>query len=1447
MNRTIKLGIDVGSTTVKAVALDGDKNVFSDYRRHNADVRAELAKLLQDVQRAIGNVQVQPAFTGSGGMALAEQLEVPFVQEVIAETEVTRRYYPEADIIIELGGEDAKLTYLHPTPEQRMNGTCAGGTGAFIDQMASLLATDASGLNELASRYTELYPIASRCGVFAKSDVQPLLNQGVPHEDIAASVFQAVATQTVAGLAAGRPIRGTVLLLGGPLHFMPELREAFRRVVEKADEFVTPDDAQLFVALGAALLSDGEILSLDSFLDEMLRLDTTALTSHRLRPLFANEEERREFDERHARSVIPTKDITEARGRCYLGVDAGSTTIKAVLIDEDDSIVFTHYASNEGDPVAAAVDIVRRIQSELPPGLEIARSCSTGYGEGIVKTALGLDDGEIETMAHFRAANKLMPGVDSVIDIGGQDMKYLKIKDGIVDSISVNEACSSGCGSFLQTFATTMGHTVQEFASAALEAKSPVDLGTRCTVFMNSSVKSAQKEGASVSDISSGLSYSVVRNALYKVIKLKSPEDLGENVVVQGGTFLNDSVLRAFELLTKREVVRPNLAGLMGAYGAALTGKKNDDGSAGPHVLPLEELEALTVETSVKVCRLCQNHCKMTISEFSTGQRHVSGNRCDRGASLEKRPPKSPIPNMFDWKYKRTFGYRRLTEAKAFRGDIGIPRVLGMYENYPFWFTVLSELGFRVMLSGRSSHELFKDGMESIPSENVCYPAKFAHGHIESLLDKGVKTIFYPCVSYEKKVSDGQDNNFNCPIVATYPEVLRNNMERLAGHDVTFMSPFLSLSDRGLLPKRLVEVFADFGVTEEEALVACTKGWEEDDAYRQDILDKGQETLDYIAKHNIRGIVLAGRPYHLDPEINHGIPDVIIGLGMAVLTEDAVNFGELERPLRVRDQWSYHSRLYEAAATVGNAPDLQLVQLTSFGCGLDAVTSDQVIEILEAKNDVYTGLKIDEVSNLGAARIRLRSLAAAADERLESQSISTHPDDADDIHEMRQEKYPRVAFTKEMKKEYTILAPQMAPIHFRLLAPALRRAGYNVKLLEHTDRDNIETGLTYVHNDACYPAIVVIGQLISQFTEGRENPDSSAVIITQTGGMCRATNYAGMLRKGLGDAGYPQVPVIAASAQGIEENPGFELSVPLLHRAFQSVTVGDVLQKVLLRTRPYQKEGNATTLYERWDQIAREYFEYGYSDTLGERITFNKMIKRIVTEFDELPLQDIPRKPRVGVVGEILVQYHPDANNNAVGTVEEEGCEAELPSLAQFFHNSLATAQWKHDTLGSLSQKQANLHSIGLWILQQYEKPARKALEASTRFEAGATIQQLREKAQDIVSLGNQAGEGWYLVADMMDMIERGCPNIICAQPFACLPNHIVGRGMFKALRGKYPEANIVSIDYDAGASAVNQLNRIKLMISTAFLGHEDVTEETEYEVPTNVVSLGMPRVRVSN
>jgi len=1432
---SLSLGVDVGSTTVKAVVLRGDEILFSDYRRHHADVRGELSRLLDDLAEAFPDDVFRVAMTGSAALGMARQIDVGFVQEVIAATATIERFHPEADVAIELGGEDAKITYLHPTPEQRMNGTCAGGTGAFIDQMATLLRTDAVGLDALAGQYRSLYPIASRCGVFAKSDVQPLLNQGAEHADIAASVFQAVATQTVAGLACGRPIRGTVILLGGPLHFLPQLRAAFVRALgERVDAFIVPDDAQLYVALGAAYLATGPELSLHHVAAELRRSTGGAEAIHAMRPLFADERERTEFAERHATHRVPRGRLEDATGGLYLGIDAGSTTIKSVLLDAEGALLASTYGSNEGDPLTAAVGIARDVLGGLPAGTWIARTVVTGYGEDLVRTALHADAGEIETMAHYRAARALSPDVTSVIDIGGQDMKFLRIRGGVVDSIAVNEACSSGCGSFLQTFAETMNTDVATFARAGCEARTPVDLGSRCTVFMNSSVKQAQKEGAGIGDISAGLSYSVVRNALYKVMKLRDAGELGELVVAQGGTFLNDAVLRAFELLTGTRVVRPDIAGHMGAYGAALTAlhQASPEDVSG---LMTRDLDGFGAETSQRVCQLCQNHCRLTITSFDDGSRNVSGNRCERGASLEARPAKSDIPNLYDVKYRRVFGYRRLTDAAATRGEIGIPRALGMYEDYPLWFTILTQLGFKVVLSGRSSHDLFEAGMETIPAENICYPAKLAHGHVEWLLDKGVRTIFFPCVSYERRQLEDADNTFNCPIVAFYPQVLEKNLPRLREPGVRYLDPVVNLDNPEYLPTRLTHVFADWGVTLAEASAAVEAGYAELDRFHADIRAEGDRALQYAREHGLRAIVLAGRPYHVDPEVNHGIPDVIASLGMVVLSEDALTSGlarsQFARPLRVRDQWTYHTRLYEAAGLVRDEPDISLVQLNSFGCGLDAVTTDQVQDILEQAGDVYTVLKIDEVSNLGAARIRLRSLRAALAERAEaadageSRPLTTAEIDTTGLHAALVPLGERLpvpaaktpAFTLESKATHTIYLPQMAPVHFRLIARVLERCGYRVELLERASAADVEVGLRFVNNDACYPAIMVIGQLVNAFLTGAADPDRSSVAITQTGGMCRATNYAGMLRKALADAGYAQVPVLAISLQGLESNPGFSLSPALLHRAMQAIVIGDVMQTVLLRTRPYERvPGSADALYATWDAIAQDFLRDGaWSPRLRRRVGYTWLLRQIVSAFADLPLVDVPRKPRVGLVGEILVKFSPDANNDAVGVIEDEGCEAVLPGLMGFLLQAMATSDFRAEVLG-ITKSRTTL-SLARWVLEQYVRPARVALAKTDGFfDVPAPIMELAAKASEIISLGTQAGEGWLLTAEMVELIEHGVPNIICAQPFACLPNHVVGRGMFSEIRRRYPQANITSIDYDPGASEVNQLNRIKLMVATA-------------------------------
>ena len=1534
--KPLRVGLDIGSTTVKAVVLDQtdslDAVLFSDYRRHHANVRATVAGLLEDIHKELeslgrGDEPIRLAITGSGGLALADNLHVPFVQEVIAETRAIDEEYPQADVIIELGGEDAKITYLKPTPEQRMNGSCAGGTGAFIDQMATLLDTDAAGLNEMAKHYETLYPIASRCGVFAKTDLQPLINDGAAKPDLAASIFTAVATQTIAGLASGRPIHGTVIFLGGPLFFMSELREAFHRALEgKVDEFIVPTDAHLYVAFGSALLA-GEPDQLEEgqhfeartcadILKSLEDLKNLPANTPTMPPLFPTEADREAFNERHHREHVHIGTLEGAQGPHFLGIDAGSTTIKATLVNDDREIVWSSYATNEGSPLTAAVNIVKQIQSQLPEGAWIARSCATGYGEGLITTGLHLDEGVVETMAHYRGAEMVSPGVTAVIDIGGQDMKYLAISDGVIDSIAVNEACSSGCGSFLQTFAQSMGLTIEEFTQAALNSTHPVDLGSRCTVFMNSSVKQAQKEGATMEDIAAGLCYSVVRNALYKVIKLRDSGELGDTVVVQGGTFLNDAVLRAFELLTEREVTRPNIAGLMGAYGAALTARMHytdvaeglDDGDANAaegntvtidgvthtasSIVSGSELDNLSMTTERDVCKLCQNHCKLTITTFQDGSRYVTGNRCERGGDSKKQ--RSDRPNLYDYKYKRCFAYRRLTDKKATRGEIGIPRVLNMYENYPFWFTLLTSLGFKVMISGRSSHELFETGIESIASENICYPAKLVHGHIKWLLNKGIKTIFYPCVSYEEDFVPNTDNHYNCPVVANYPVVIGANMPELREEGVRYMRPYFNMANHELMVDRIVEEFAWANVTREEAETAVKAAYAENEVFKHDVQMEGLKALAYMKEHDCKGIVLAGRPYHVDPEINHGIPETICALGMVVLSEDSIcelqpgeklNLSEFlaegeedprkknangfrhvddrkvtKMPLRVTNQWAYHARLYAAANFVASYPGLELVQLNSFGCGLDAITTDQVSEILADKADVYTMLKIDEVSNLGAAKIRLRSLKAAVEERERNKKnggfrktgseaptpgrqvmldtvMKANPKLTEAVtaaskraagnggsahNTATMSKYAnRIPFGEDMK-DYTIVAPQMSPIHFSLVESVIRSGGYKFDILKHASREDVETGLKYVNNDACYPAIMVIGQLVDAILEGKYDPDHTALAITQTGGMCRATNYFGLIRKALVDAGYPQIPVIAISTQGIEDNPGFKATPALLHRAIKALIIGDLLMKCLYRVRPYEvTPGSANKLYHTWDTIVRETLEHhGHSKTARKFIgkgylPYPTLVKEIVKSFDALPLKDEPRKVRVGVVGEILVKYQPDANNHVVDVIESQDCEAVVPGIMEFMTTRPYISDWNEHYLGMGGSK------IGYALMRKgldlYNAPVREAISlAHGKFSQDLPMPELVKKAGEVTSVGVQAGEGWLLTAEILELIESGCPNVVCAQPFACLPNHVTGRGMFGKIRRLYPEANIVSIDYDPGASEANQLNRIKLMISAA-------------------------------
>lgn len=1407
MNKKNKytLGIDIGSTTVKIAILDEQNEVlFSDYERHFANIQETLSDLLGRAIYKLGAIQVSPVITGSGGLTLAKHLEVPFVQEVIAVSTALQDFAPQTDVAIELGGEDAKIIYFEGgNVEQRMNGICAGGTGSFIDQMASLLQTDATGLNEYAKNYKALYTIAARCGVFAKTDIQPLINEGATKEDLSASIFQAVVNQTISGLACGKPIRGHVAFLGGPLHFLSELRSAFVRTLKLDDEHtIIPYHSHLFAAIGSALNSKKDLfVSLRDMQNRLANRIHMDFEVERLEPLFATEKDYKDFTDRHAKHQVPVADLETYKGNAFLGIDAGSTTTKAALVGEDGTLLYSFYHSNDGNPLGTTISAIKDIYSKLPKDVKIVHSCSTGYGEALIKAALLLDEGEVETVSHYYAASYFEPEVDCILDIGGQDMKCIKIKNQTVDSVQLNEACSSGCGSFIETFAKSLNFSVEDFAHEALFATHPIDLGTRCTVFMNSKVKQAQKEGASVADISAGLAYSVIKNALFKVIKVSDASELGKKIVVQGGTFYNNAVLRSFETIANCQAVRPDIAGIMGAFGAALIARERYKDGKQTTMLSIEEIENLEYSTSMAKCKGCTNNCRLTINKFSGGRKFITGNRCERGLGKEKS--KNTVPNLFEYKTQRYFGYEPLSEEQATRGTVGLPRVLNMYENYPFWFTFFHTLGFRVVLSPASNRKIYELGIESIPSESECYPAKLAHGHVKWLIDQGVSFIFYPCIPYERNEFEDANNHYNCPIVTSYAENIKNNMDELAEHHVNFKNPFLSFKCEETISSRLIEELSkEFSISASEIKHAVHLAWEELAACREDMKRKGEETLAYLDKTGKRGIVLAGRPYHLDPEVHHGIPELINSYDIAVLTEDSIShLNPVERPLIVMDQWMYHSRLYAAANFVKTRNNLDLIQLNSFGCGLDAVTTDAVSDILTKSGKIYTSLKIDEVNNLGAARIRIRSLLSAIRVREERQIV----------REIVPASIKKVQFTEEMRKNYTILCPQMSPIHFDILEPAMRTCGYNIEVLQNDNKSAINVGLKYVNNDACYPSLLVVGQIMEAILSGKYDTDKLAVMITQTGGGCRASNYIGFIRRALEKAGYSHIPVISLNLSGLESNPGFKFTFPLIMKVLYALTFGDIFMRALYRVRPYEAvPGSANALHEKWKEKCIAFV----SQKRPSLRVFRKMCREIVEDFDKLPLLDI-KKPRVGVVGEILVKFSPTANNYLVDLLEQEGAEAVVPDLLDFFLYCFYNSNFKAEKLG-MSKKTAFLCNLGIKGVEWFRKPATDAFKASKHFDAPAEISKLADMAKDIVSLGNQTGEGWFLTGEMLELIHNGATNIVCTQPFACLPNHVVGKGVIKELRRRYPKANIVAIDYDPGASEVNQLNRIKLMLSTA-------------------------------
>ena len=1422
MSTDLKVGIDIGSTTIKVVVLDAlGKLIYSKYARHFSDIPNALTENLKALKEVVRRESFRFAMTGSAGMGIAQRLGLPFVQEVIAAATAVKRLIPQTDTMVELGGEDAKIMYFGAAPEERMNGVCAGGTGAFIDHMSSLLHTDAKGLNDLAARGQRIYTIASRCGVFAKTDIQALMNDGVSKEDIAISILQAVVNQTIGNLAQGREISGNVAFLGGPLFFLPELKKRFIETLKLTEDHVVPvENGAYFVAMGVAMADEAEEMD---FAALTANLDKAAgaggVSENTNPPLFGDKEEYDAFLRRHDRDKVARGDFASYEGPVYIGIDAGSTTTKIVAIGKDRELLYTDYGSNQGSPLKVVVRELQGLYAAMPDTAYVAGTLTTGYGENIVRAAIHADSGEVETFAHYRAASEFCPQVSCVLDIGGQDMKCFLIKDGNITQITLNEACSAGCGSFIENFAQGLGLTAEEFAKEAVKSAAPVDLGTRCTVFMNSRVKQAQKEGASLPDISAGIALSIIKNALFKVMQLKDVAELGDHIVVQGGTFYNDAVLRNMELLLKKDVIRPDISGLMGAYGAAILAMEQveDVPEARSAVLGPEELRDFTVTSTSYRCQGCGNHCLVTMQKFPDGGKYFTGNRCKRGEG--KTREKRLAPNIYAYKYQRLFEhYEPLKNAP--RGRIGIPRVLNMYEDYPFWATFFTRLGYEVVLSGKSSAQMYYKGMATVPSDSLCYPAKLVHGHVMDLVQKGLKKIFYPCLPYNMEDPvNPSGNHYNCPVVASYAENIRANMDVLEREDVEFLQPFLPINTPERMEERLREALAGESIPAGELRDALKAAYDELERYREDVRRKGAEIIETAREKNLPIILLVGRPYHVDPEINHGIPDMIQSYNLAIVSEDSVyHMDAPEEKLDIVNQWSYHSRLYHAASFAASQPDITLMQLSSFGCGLDAITINQVKDIIEGHHRLYTMIKLDEVSNLGAARIRLRSLLAVLARR-------TVPEyEALEIPE-------RAYFEPDCKKTHTILAPQMAPIHFELISHALKKYGYNVVVPSVGKQEGINTGLRYVHNDMCYPAIVVIGQLLEAVRSGKVDPDHTSVMLFQTCGACRATNYLNLARRAFRDAGYPQIPIFAC--WGMEQD-SFDLKLKGFKDVAKAILYGDLLMNVTNRMRPYELVAGATdALFTKWMRRCKEELRNG-----GFR-AFRKTVRNLVREFDAIPLVPDLWKPRVGVVGEILVKYHPVANNRLENVLAKEGAEVIMPDLASFLLYMAFDGISRHDILdGSLLQKLGG--KLFIQLVEFMRSPIKKALEASSHFTPPESIYEIARAASRHVSLGNMAGEGWLLTGEMASLMEKGIRNVVCLQPWACLPNHIMGKGMFREIRRWYEDANLVAMDCDAGASEVNQLNRLKLMLSVArdkcpegkILGTQEHVEAVPVGVP---------------
>lgn len=1448
------LGLDVGSTTAKIALTDTKKKlVYSRYERHHAKVGELVSRFLKEINDQFGDIRLNICVTGSVGMATAEQLGAEFVQEVVAATVYARAAHPEAKALIDIGGEDAKVVFLNGRQmELRMNGNCAGGTGAFLDQMSVLMGIDNQRMNELAMKSTHIYPMAARCGVFAKTDIQNLMARNIPEEDIAASIFHSIAVQTVTTLSHGCDYEPPILLCGGPLTFLPALRHAFANYLSlnEQKDFIVSGNSNLIPAMGCAIRA-GERNNQQSqhtttTVGELLkRIDSrqTLAWNSDLQPLFVNEEEHQSWAEEKLQYATPVSDMKRnAEERVFLGIDSGSTTTKIIASREDGTIIFTDYSMNLGNPIGAVEKGLKRLKQaaeEHHTDLRIIGSCSTGYGEELIKSAFNLDEGIIETMAHYQAAERLMPDVSFILDIGGQDMKAIFVENGVVVRMELNEACSSGCGTFLQTFANNLNYNISDFADIACTASQPCDLGTRCTVFMNSKVKQVMREGASVADISAGLSYSVVKNCLYKVLKLHGNDSLGDKIVVQGGTMRNDSVVRAFELLTGHQVARSNMPELMGAYGCALhamagANRWNDiQATKGRHIDEL--LSGATYETHQLQCKGCENHCYVSRYTFAGGNKFYSGNKCER---IFNNYGKSHTTgqNAYTEKYALLFdrcaakdGDKTGTDGNTTeKGVIGIPRALGMYEEFPFWHTLFTSCGFRVELSNSSTYGNYESQLKSVMSDNICFPAKLIHSHIaeldhrlqqyrkDNMGKESIVRLFYPYVVFEKKDDQRTNNSFNCPIVSGYSDVLKSSMDLQTPLD----SPVINFSNEKLLWKQVKNYLKSLHVDRRRAKIAFLRALADQKVYENAIKKRNESILAESRQSKALTILLAGRPYHTDPLIQHKLSDMIASLGVNVITDDIVrdNVRTGKGDSYLVDQWAYTNRIIKAGEWAAEQPDdIHFVEMTSFGCGPDAFVQDEVRDIMRRHGKPFTLLKIDDVSNVGSLKLRVRSLVESLKMRNATQC---------------EEAFEKTKTFRQQDRHRKILAPFLTEFLSPLLPPLLKLADYDVEILPPSDNDSAQFGLAYANNEVCYPATLIVGDMIKALRSGKYDTENTALVMTQTGGQCRATNYTALIKRAMIANGFKDVPLITLGVttnEGENEQEGFEYPwLKLATITTNTLLYSDALAKLYYAAAVRERQDDSSpdavgntphdasdvtrartkksrTLKEKYTKLAQERIAANDSQGLVD------LIAEAAKEFSTI----IEHKecPKVGIVGEIFLKFNPFSHQFLADKLIARGIEVVPPLISPFFLQEFINVEaQKNLCLSNNGVPNFVLHTL-YKLIERWQKKYNRVGAAFPYFRPFTSIYEEAKGAKGIVSFAAQFGEGWLLPADVSEFYRDGIKNVISLQPFGCIANHIISKGIERRLHRLYPELNLLSLDFDSGVSEVNVTNRLLLFL----------------------------------